>query len=714
MDTIPLNERELAVLRQCHQTIFKDVLEIRASYLQPDLEGSERAYMIVPLEMLPPEVGLDVYIDRDLAASVAQTGSNPGLFDSAPQWPCPLEKFTNALVTGIHCARAERQLHEVLSVDPDITPSSPFPDPRFPTYTSYFESKYNFRFRDMNQPALKCKKVSIGESRLKLLTSRFKSVQGQELKKKKATSLKLNREIVLFPECCSLYPLPANFWLLARCLPSLLWRLECSLLVDELRSCIARNTSIGLEAGEVEYVTSTTLQGYQDYGFGDLQTQCFSINNEGQEEACGVEHFPSCTLRGPDNALLLQALTPKSANDSINLERLETLGDSFLKLATSVYLFCERPKSDHEGKLSSARSRRVGNLNLYLLAKKRQIPGKVFSRIFNPKQMWVPPCHTFRDSGPSTSSSAQPPSFSDEGDGVGASELSERTRDYQYHKVTDKGVADCVESLIGAYLVSGGVEAGLKFMKWVGIKINKPQEQPVQQPPSPESSSDDEEGQLHSSSGSFCSPPMAKRPKAADTCPLLIKGSSSIFSHHFTSPPSALLDSTKRNEVQRLLRVSRASILPHLVQGKINWTFQDPSYLLQALTHASYIKNRITDCYQRLEFLGDAVLDYLVTCYVYQKFPEYGPGEISCMRSALVNNNTFAELAVHLELHKAVLHSSPKLFKQIELYLEALQLNGSNGSMGSNAVVQEVHEEDSEAIVHVIEPSEDPMVSVGH
>ena len=39
---------------------------------------------------------------------------------------------------------------------------------------------------------------------------------------------------------------------------------------------------------------------------------------------------------------------------------------------------------------------------------------------------------------------------------------------------------------------------------------------------------------------------------------------------------------------------------------------------LQAFSHASYYPNRLTDCYQRLEFLGDAVLDYLITRHLYQ------------------------------------------------------------------------------------------------
>lgn len=44
------------------------------------------------------------------------------------------------------------------------------------------------------------------------------------------------------------------------------------------------------------------------------------------------------------------------------------------------------------------------------------------------------------------------------------------------------------------------------------------------------------------------------------------------------------------------------------LEESIGYKFRDISYLLQAFTHASYQPNKLTDCYQRLEFLGDAVL----------------------------------------------------------------------------------------------------------
>lgn len=61
---------------------------------------------------------------------------------------------------------------------------------------------------------------------------------------------------------------------------------------------------------------------------------------------------------GPSPSIILQALTMSNANDGINLERLETIGDSFLKYAITAYLYCTYDNI-HEGKLSHLRSKQV-------------------------------------------------------------------------------------------------------------------------------------------------------------------------------------------------------------------------------------------------------------------------------------------------------------------------------------------------------------------
>lgn len=655
-----LRHSELEILQQCHKTIFTEILGIRATWLQPEFENAEKNYLVVPLGFLPDLDPMEAYIDMNLAGRVAEMGSGHRASDQPIEWPCMLEVFTNALVTGIHCPPQDRRLYEVVHVDRTTTPRSRFPDPKKAgSFAEYFKMRYDHSFRCLDQPALECKPVGVSASRLRLITSRFKTTEGEKLQKSVQKS-----EVKLFPEICTLYPLPANFWKLARCLPSILWRVECILLMDAFRSAVARDTGVGLFSSEYEVTTHTTLRGYKDYGFGELETQQFITT--GKDEEVHILPNSDVPLRGPDNALLLQAMTPKGANDSINLERLETLGDSFLKLTTSVFLFCDRPHA-HEGRLTSARSRRVGNFNLCSLAKQEEIDvtGKILSTGFEPREMWIPPCFSFNKSDPYLMQQLA-------AHGGASTRMPDQQRHYLYHRATDKGVADCAEALIGAYLVSGGIEAGLRFTKWMGVKMTKEGE-----PLSLKSTAEDASPK----------PPRAKRmkpslphasltaEKAANTH-LFFRNSSSILSEYFGPHPPTVLSVRQQLEVQRLLRVSSSSLHKlhsHKIEKRIDWTFHDPSLLLQALTHASYTKNRVTDCYQRLEFLGDAVLDYLITCNIYSNFPNYGPGEITGMRSALVNNITFAELAIQLELHKALLHNSPALFKQIPQYIEALK-----------------------------------------
>lgn len=86
--------------------------------------------------------------------------------------------------------------------------------------------------------------------------------------------------------------------------------------------------------------------------------------------------YSSKTL-GPNPGLILQALTLSNASDGFNLERLEMLGDSFLKHAITTYLFCTYPDA-HEGRLSYMRSKKVSSNNLVILCKKHAITSHIY------------------------------------------------------------------------------------------------------------------------------------------------------------------------------------------------------------------------------------------------------------------------------------------------------------------------------------------------
>ena len=73
----------------------------------------------------------------------------------------------------------------------------------------------------------------------------------------------------------------------------------------------------------------------------------------------------------------------------------------------------------------------------------------------------------------------------------------------------------------------------------------------------------------------------------------------------------------------------------------IGYRFRDRSYLLQAFSHASYYPNRLTDCYQRLEFLGDAVLDYLITRHLFEDGRQHSPGTLTDLRYVFTPNTIY-------------------------------------------------------------------------
>ncbi len=89
------------------------------------------------------------------------------------------------------------------------------------------------------------------------------------------------------------------------------------------------------------------------------------------------------------------------------------------------------------------------------------------------------------------------------------------------------------------------------------------------------------------------------------------------------------------------------------LEEKLGVTFSDKALLLQALVHTSYLNENPLfplDDNERLEFLGDAVLDFVVGDYLYHRFPEMKEGELTWLRSSLVKGETLARFARKLSL----------------------------------------------------------------
>ena len=122
----------------------------------------------------------------------------------------------------------------------------------------------------------------------------------------------------------------------------------------------------------------------------------------------------------------------------------------------------------------------------------------------------------------------------------------------------------------------------------------------------------------------------------------------------------------------------------------LGYTFQRKLLLIEALTHASYQQDSYTPSYERMEFLGDSVLDMIVTDFLYHApGKNYSPGHMHLRKSALVNGHILAYICLRMsikvdafmprpnaegriegtldtnEIHlwKCLLHSSPKVFE---------------------------------------------------
>ena len=94
------------------------------------------------------------------------------------------------------------------------------------------------------------------------------------------------------------------------------------------------------------------------------------------------------------------------------------------------------------------------------------------------------------------------------------------------------------------------------------------------------------------------------------------------------------------------------------LQNELKIEFREPSLLLTALKHRSYLnvsnEDRVSSN-ERLEFLGDAVLDLVVTHYLYKKFPKRTEGQLSKIKSILISKPVLAEISHGLFLGKYVL-----------------------------------------------------------
>ncbi len=126
------------------------------------------------------------------------------------------------------------------------------------------------------------------------------------------------------------------------------------------------------------------------------------------------------------------------------------------------------------------------------------------------------------------------------------------------------------------------------------------------------------------------------------------------------------------------------------LQKTLNYTFKNKNLLKKALTHRSSVRHK-TDSNERLEFLGDAVLELVVTEYLIEKYSNIDEGVLSKIRAASVNTNTLSLVAKKIEIYKylfvgkseqkeGIIYNKSILENTFEALIGAIYLDGGLNS----------------------------------
>lgn len=91
------------------------------------------------------------------------------------------------------------------------------------------------------------------------------------------------------------------------------------------------------------------------------------------------------------------------------------------------------------------------------------------------------------------------------------------------------------------------------------------------------------------------------------------------------------------------------------VESRINYVFKDKSLLIQAFTHSSFSNENNVVCNERLEFLGDSILGFIIADEAYKKFTDYREGDLTKYKSSVVKTRPLGEAINDLGIAKYML-----------------------------------------------------------
>ncbi|AQK44779.1 dicer-like 103 [Zea mays] len=163
---------------------------------------------------------------------------------------------------------------------------------------------------------------------------------------------------------------------------------------------------------------------------------------------------------------ILESLTTERCLERISLERLEVLGDAFLKYVVGRHNFISYEGLD-EGQLTRRRSDIVSNSNLYELSIRRNLQVYIRDQHFEPTQFFAlgRPCKVVCN--PDREATLHPKNIDPD-----RRENCNLRCTKSHHWLHRKTIADVVESLLGVFIVECGFKAAFAFLHWIGIKVD--------------------------------------------------------------------------------------------------------------------------------------------------------------------------------------------------------------------------------------------------
>ncbi len=143
----------------------------------------------------------------------------------------------------------------------------------------------------------------------------------------------------------------------------------------------------------------------------------------------------------------------------------------------------------------------------------------------------------------------------------------------------------------------------------------------------------------------------------------------------------------------------------------IGYPFKNIEFLREAFTHRSYLNEHRGVQWshnERIEFLGDAVLELVITEYLFKKFPKENEGRMTAYRSALVNTNSIAEVAAELNMGEYLLLSKGEA-KDVGRARLAILANTFESVVGA-IFLDQGHEAAKSFILKVLAPKIDKII----